>query len=397
MKPCVYGRLLGLTVTACLGGPAMAKLPPGISGPWYNPAQSGHGLSVDLVAPDRAVVLWHTYDNQGGPMTLYIEGSVNGRRIEGTAYAPRGMRFGSFSAADLQLPVWGQVTLEFPSCNSAQLSWDAASNEFDDGSMTLAKLAFLDGVECRLPPENALPVTLASGTSDTQGGHRPSFSLHGLIDQEGRLWAIERGLPIPGPTWVGAYTPEIAVIEPVSTSEAQAVQVSGAVFDAMWATNLYSVRDRYQGEWRRDSDGVFQLIAPPTQSFGRWNYNRFRATPPTGYSLVAPVALADLAEGFEVITRGQFFPFLGALSVTADGRVCVRISGATSNGCDFAGKISAGEGELGLLDVELTNQNDPLLSPYRGRGWLMEGPQGRELILVGHNGVTGLGLIGTAL
>ena len=49
-----------------------------------------------------------------------------------------------------------------------------------------------------------------------------------------------------------------------------------------------------------------------------------------------------------------------------------------------------------MLDVfELKDQNQPLAGAYRGRGWLMDGPNGRELILVGSSaGGVGFGLIG---
>lgn len=100
---------------------ATAGLPGSMSGTWYNPAQSGHGLSLDVLAADRAVAIWHVFDADGQPVTLYIDGHLDGRLLTGPAYAPVGMRFGSFDPAELQLPVWGQVAIDFSSCDQAQL------------------------------------------------------------------------------------------------------------------------------------------------------------------------------------------------------------------------------------------------------------------------------------
>ena len=54
-------RIGTLSTLLLLGstGIASAALPPGISGSWYNPQQSGHGLSIDMLSRDRALV-WRT-------------------------------------------------------------------------------------------------------------------------------------------------------------------------------------------------------------------------------------------------------------------------------------------------------------------------------------------------
>lgn len=386
--------LLGLAASLCLVGSAAAKLPAGISGPWYNPDQSGHGISVDLVAADRAVVFWYAYDNQGDPMTLYIEGAVNGREISGTAYAPRGMRFGQFNPADLQLPVWGSVRLNFDSCSAGTLSWDANSPDFVDGSIVMEKLAFLDGVACSLPPVNDLPVTLVSGTRPSVDNPN-AIEVQGILDREGRLWSIDRGLNIPGPTWVGFNPATVSVIEPTSPAADSALRAKGFTTAAAALTyNPLPAAGYFEGDWRRAVDGSLSLR--PDSSVPRLgSFNRYQAAPPSGYQLVAPVALVDLGRGFSIKSRGQFFEFDGSLSVDGHGQACLKISTNAPGVCDFTGKFAAGEGEFGLFDFELKDQNQPLAGPYRGRGWLMDGPNGRELILVGSSaGGVGLGVIG---
>ena len=38
-----------------------------LSGSWYNPAQSGHGLMVEILDNQRVVLAWYTYDASGNP------------------------------------------------------------------------------------------------------------------------------------------------------------------------------------------------------------------------------------------------------------------------------------------------------------------------------------------
>lgn len=54
------------------------------------------------------------------------------------------------------------------------------------------------------------------------------------------------------------------------------------------------------------------------------------------------------------------------------------------------------EGAIGLIDFDLKNLRNPALSDFRGRGWLQDTSTGRQLILIGDNGTTGLLLIGTS-
>lgn len=395
MKPHVKRQaMLSLVAAACMCEPVLAKLPPGISGPWFNSAQSGHGLSVDLVAPDRAVVFWYAYDNDGNPMTLYIEGRVQGRQIDGIAYAPRGMRFGQFNPADLQLPEWGRVTLSFDSCSSGSLSWDANSSEFVDGAISIEKLAQLDGLQCQLPPANDLPVGLVTGTRPNANGNPATFEVQGMVDREGRLWSIDRGLNIPGPTWVGLYPTTVSIIEPVSIEANGAVRAQGFSAEAQAFTFFHSGAPQYyEGVWRRGT-GASLLLNPDSSVTALRSFNRYTATAPAGYQLVAPATLQDLSRGFSVRLRGQFVEFDGTFSVGADGQACYVISNGSTAGCSFSGKLAAGEGDFGLFDFELSSASLPTAGVYRGRGWLVDGPTGRELILVGSNGHIGLGLIG---
>ncbi len=395
MKP----TLRDLTILAALAftNTAVAGLPGSMSGTWYNPAQSGHGLSLDVLAANRAVAIWHVFDADGQPVTLYIDGRLDGRQLSGPAYAPKGMRFGSFATSQLQLPVWGEVNIDFASCNEARLSWTSTQPGFVAGEMPLVRLTQADGQSCTLPPANPLPPGLYHGEiqANPVTGSAPS-DVDGIVDGEGRLWGFERrnrndpsSLQIPGPSWIGGYPPRVFRIDPTSVSGDE-VTAHSAIYSAhaLWfPTNLNVL----------SVDGVWQTATAATTrgEFGPANYHlgavSWRAEAAPGNRLVAPVALAQIQGRHDFTLRGQFFDFPAALLIAADGSLCIQTSNdGTPDSCRLRGKISAPEGQLGLLEFSAVDESLPALAGFRGRGWLIDSSRGRELVLVGDNGTVGL-------
>lgn len=117
-------------------------------GTWHHSQLQGASINVDVVAPGSALVYWYTYDAAGQPMQVYIEASGQGRRLAGRAYAPRGMRFGSFAHADLGVTEIGSVSLEFSDCRHAVFAYDTTSG---GGSFALSRLTIPQGVNCDIP------------------------------------------------------------------------------------------------------------------------------------------------------------------------------------------------------------------------------------------------------
>lgn len=371
---------------------AHAGLPDELSGAWYNPAQSGHGISIEFVGSSRAVVIWHVYDTEGRPLTLYLDGQVRGREISGPVYAPQGMRFGTFDPAAVNLPVWGSATLSFRACDQGELAWQSTDPAYGQGRMPMVPLVARSPA-CTLPPPNALPAGLVSGRSDSGQGN-PTVIFQGIVDGEGRLWGIERSRStgeeslIPGPAWLASTWPSVVRASPVAGS-GTTLDVEAASFGAFaFAGQRFLSHDALAGGWA-PIGGVPQLalgaVAGSTAPPQAWTL-----APPGGVSQVVPLSASTLAGEWTVRLRAQFFVLDFALSIAADGSACLTLAGP---GCDFSGHLETGDGALGIVDFELVDTTRPHLLPYRGRGWLADTASGRELVLVGDNGSIGLGLI----
>ena len=183
-------RFLLALVLLALGSVASAALPPSISGSWYDPAHAGHGLSIEVLDDTRAIAYWFVYDPDGRPLHLYVDGRIVDRRIEGPAYSGRGMRFGAFDPRDHRLQRWGQVSIEFDSCDAARLAYDAngeAGVGFGTGTIALERLASVGQLGCAPNTLPALRTGVYSGSyTDDDGIVRP---FHGYVAPDGRLHA----------------------------------------------------------------------------------------------------------------------------------------------------------------------------------------------------------------
>ncbi len=389
----------GFVLLALAGSATVfAGLPGSISGTWYNPAQSGHGLSLDVLAGDRAIAIWHVFDADGRPLTLYIEAQIDGRRLNGQAYAPRGMRFGSFNPAELQLPVWGEVEISFASCDRGELSWRSAQAGFPDGRMPLVRLATIEGSDCTLPVENALPFGLYVGERD-DWVFRPVTDLLGIVDREGRLWGFDRKfrnnsarVPIPGSAWLGNDSyPRVYRIDPREVIDGE-VSATQAVYPAMaLSSSTTGVSGSSNGVWRLEAAGgaAGEFIAG---TFGNQSImNRWRRGAPAATSLVAPVDLVRLQGQYTVVLRNQFFEYPATVVIGADGSLCIPSQAeSASEPCRLRGTVTTPEGRFGLIDFTAFDVRFPGLASYTGRGWLLDTASGRELNLVGGNGTIGL-------
>ncbi|WP_386069573.1 hypothetical protein ACFJIW_04970 [Tahibacter sp. UC22_41] len=125
---------------------------PGISGNWFDPTQSGHGLQIDVIkAPTAtATIFWFTFDNAGNPAWLLGVGSYSGNRLEARAVRTLNGRFPpNFVASQVNQLDWGTLTVTFDDCTHGRLDWAAADPNFTaTGSMRLEQATQVAGTSC---------------------------------------------------------------------------------------------------------------------------------------------------------------------------------------------------------------------------------------------------------
>ncbi|MEJ8567214.1 hypothetical protein [Elongatibacter sediminis] len=120
-----------------------------VSGNWYGPDQSGHGVQIEVIDEHRAVVAWYVYDADGNLLWLFGTGDIDGDSIHVTLEMFSGGAFPpAFDPAMVQTEVWGEMTLTFQDCENGQMSWTPVMAGFSAGSMALVRLTAIDGHAC---------------------------------------------------------------------------------------------------------------------------------------------------------------------------------------------------------------------------------------------------------
>ena len=119
------------------------------SGMWYDPAQSGHGLMLEVLGDNRLVAYWYTFAPDGGQSWFGGVANIDGDHAVITMYQALGGRFiPNFDPAAIQKPVWGTLTLTFSDCNSGRVDYDAVAPGYGKGGMTLKRLTAVAGTAC---------------------------------------------------------------------------------------------------------------------------------------------------------------------------------------------------------------------------------------------------------
>lgn len=117
-------------------------LGPGMSGSWYNPAQSGHGIMLDLLSASGAWMCWFTFDLSGNRTWICGTGSISGNTISfPAAFLVSGGKFPPlFDPNAITEVPWGSITVAFTGCNAGTMSWTTSTAGYQSGSMPLTRL-----------------------------------------------------------------------------------------------------------------------------------------------------------------------------------------------------------------------------------------------------------------
>jgi len=143
---------LGCQVTANGGSGGNAR----VSGAWFNPAQDGQGFIVERIDASRVLAYWFTYDADGHQMWMLGIGELesDGMMARILMEQASGGRFGdAFDPASVVLDNWGEVSLQFISCDEASYSWEAPP-PYGSGGYELMALTRLKGLSCEPAAES---------------------------------------------------------------------------------------------------------------------------------------------------------------------------------------------------------------------------------------------------
>lgn len=118
------------------------------TGTWYDPAQNGHGLFVEVLPNNLLVAYWFTFDQNGQQAWFGGVGPISGNSATVAVVRTTGGRFiPNFDPNAVSFPPLGTLTLRFSSCRAGRVDFELGQG-FGSGSMVLQRLTETAGNEC---------------------------------------------------------------------------------------------------------------------------------------------------------------------------------------------------------------------------------------------------------
>lgn len=158
----------------------------GTSSIWIDPERHGEGFMLEILADNRALLYWFTYDQEGKQDWYYAVGVIRGNRIlfnellqvENGHFGP------GFDPAAIENIVVGSASFSWSSCDSGNMDWRLDQQaEYRAGRMNLLRLTNIMGLDCGQPQQGS-PSTegLLSGTWADPSRAAEGYSLEVLSD-----------------------------------------------------------------------------------------------------------------------------------------------------------------------------------------------------------------------
>jgi len=143
-----------ITTIAGNGAPLEAAgfhtIGPGFTGNWFNPAQSGHGLMLEVLSGNRLLAYWFSFDPAGNAQSWFGGiGTYSGTTatIPNVVLPTGGKWIPNFDANSIVPNAWGTLTFTFTSCNRGSVTFNSTYG-YGSGSMDLTRLTQPAGLTC---------------------------------------------------------------------------------------------------------------------------------------------------------------------------------------------------------------------------------------------------------
>lgn len=168
-----YGRGAWRVPLADLDGIASYKIDSDISGMFYDPSQSGHGLMIENIIADGVsslLVSWFTYLD-GKQRWLFGSGAIDGNQARINLAISSGADFPPyFMPETASFASWGELVLTFADADNGTAEWTSHSPGFNNGSMPLRRLTQLaSGAE--ITHNRVAPCHSGAWYDPAQSGH----------------------------------------------------------------------------------------------------------------------------------------------------------------------------------------------------------------------------------
>jgi len=129
---------------------AAFTITPGITGSWYNTAQSGHGFNIEVLPGNVFLAYWYLFNNNGNNFWLggTSNGAVSGNSATVNLTQTTGGTYPPLDPTKIMRSPWGTLTFTFTDCNNGTVAWTPSVAGFAVGSMPIQRLTSVNGITC---------------------------------------------------------------------------------------------------------------------------------------------------------------------------------------------------------------------------------------------------------
>jgi hypothetical protein len=142
----------GVLNSAELYGPVPpGTIVPAFTGSWFDPAQNGHGLLIEVLPNSQFLAAWFAFNPAGTAQAWFTGvGTYNGNTATITnAFQPSGGRWiPNFDPSRVVNNPWGTLKFTFTDCAHGKVEF-ASTSGYGTGSMNLTRLTQPAGLSCQ--------------------------------------------------------------------------------------------------------------------------------------------------------------------------------------------------------------------------------------------------------
>jgi plastocyanin len=131
------------------GDPAHVPITSGFTGAWYDPAQGGHGIFIEVLPGNQMLAWWFTFNPDGTQQAWFGNvGAIDGDTATVDALQAVGGRWiPNFDPGNVTQQAWGRLTFQFTDCNHGEVTF-ATPGPYGNGHMDLTRITQPAGLEC---------------------------------------------------------------------------------------------------------------------------------------------------------------------------------------------------------------------------------------------------------
>ena len=132
------------------GGAGNVPITAGFTGAWYDPAQSGHGIFIEVLPGNQMLAWWFTFNPDGTQQSWFGNvGAIDGDTATVDALQAQGGRWiPNFDPANVTQPAWGRLVFTFTDCNHGRVDFTSTAAGYGQGHMDLTRITEPAGLSC---------------------------------------------------------------------------------------------------------------------------------------------------------------------------------------------------------------------------------------------------------